>query len=205
MAAEIVTYTWLAATLHRRPPSCGGVRIVAVDGPSGAGKSTFARGLARAAGAPVVAADDFPVPWEADPLTWREPLRLAVLTPLCAGRPARFRRYDWRRDTYAAPVEIRPPRVLIVEGVGAAVAARPPAASPGAGPVYVIWVDAPGAIRRERVLRRDGAGTLASWQAWSAREELHFAAARTRERADLVIDGAAAAGSRAAGTFVRVR
>ncbi|KAB2343064.1 uridine kinase family protein [Actinomadura rudentiformis] len=172
----------LAARLLRLPPSCGPVRVVAVDGPSGAGKSTLADALAEAlGGAPVVRSDDFRVPWDADPLTWWEPLRVTVLDPLCAGRPARLRRYDWRRDSYGVEEEIPPAPVLIVEGVGAAWRESPAA--------YRIWIDAPRDVRRARALARDGAEWAAAWDGWAAREERHFAADRTRGRADLTVDG----------------
>ncbi|NDZ89225.1 hypothetical protein G3I23_27350, partial [Streptomyces sp. SID10115] len=49
----------LADILRRLPPSCGPVRLVAVDGHAGSGKSTFAGRLAEAlGGAPVLRLDD---------------------------------------------------------------------------------------------------------------------------------------------------
>ncbi|MFC5750482.1 uridine kinase family protein [Actinomadura rugatobispora] len=182
-----MTYPGLATRLLARPPSCGPVRVAAVDGPSGAGKSTFATLLAAAledAGtpAPLVRSDDFRVPWDADPLTWWAPLTEAVLAPLAAGRPGTLRRYDWHRDAYGPEEEIPPAPVLIVEGVGAAWRESPAA--------YRIWIDAPRALRRARVLERDGAEYAAAWDAWSAREHRHFTADGTLARADLRVDGA---------------
>ena len=104
-----MTYPALAARLLALPPSCGPVRIVAVDGPSGAGKSTFAGHLAEVlVGAPVVRSDDFRVPWDADPLTWWRPLRHAVLGPLRDGRPVVLRRYDWHHDRYGPEASVPP-------------------------------------------------------------------------------------------------
>ncbi|GAA2579190.1 AAA family ATPase [Actinomadura fulvescens] len=178
----MVDYRGLAARLLMLPPSCGPVRVVAVDGPSGAGKSTLSDRLCEAlGGAPVVRSDDFRVPWDADPLTWWDPLRATVLDPLCAGRPARLRRYDWRHDAYGAEEEIPPPPVLIVEGVGAAWRECPAA--------FRIWIDAPRDVRRARALARDGAEWAAAWDGWTAREERHFADDLTRRRADLTVDG----------------
>ncbi|WP_207401146.1 uridine kinase family protein [Actinomadura roseirufa] len=174
----------LAARLLALPPSCGTSRLVAIDGPSGAGKSTFAGHLAAVlAGAPVVRSDDFRVPWDADPLTWWEPLDAAVLAPLAAGRPGRLRRYDWHRDRYAEAEEVPPCPVLVVEGVGAAWAGSPAA--------YRIWIDAPRALRRGRALDRDGAEYAAAWERWSARESALFEADGTEARADLRVDGTA--------------
>jgi uridine kinase len=170
----------LVARLRHVAPSCGPVRVVAVDGPSAAGKSTFATRLAVAlGGAPVVRSDDFPIPWDGDPLAWWPPLTAHVLTPLRDGRTGRFRPYDWRRGIYGEEVAIPPGPFLVVEGVGAARAGAPVA--------FRVWVEAPHDVRRGRAAARGD--DLADWDRWSARESAHFSADRTRERADLVIDG----------------
>ncbi|MFI0349698.1 uridine kinase [Actinomadura sp. 9N407] len=192
-----MTYPALAARLLALPPSCGPVRVVAVDGPSGAGKSTFADRLSRSlggtslgatslggtslGGVPLVRSDDFRVPWDADPLTWWRPLTEAVLAPIAAGHPGRLRRYDWHHDTYGPEKEIPPAPVLILEGVGSAWSGSPAA--------YRIWIDAPRDLRRARTLERDGPGVAAAWDTWSKRERHHFATDATRSRADLLLDG----------------
>ncbi|RKS74543.1 uridine kinase [Actinomadura pelletieri DSM 43383] len=182
LSGTALTYPALAARLLTLPPSCGPVRLVAVDGPSGAGKSTFTDHLSVAlVGAPVVRSDDFRVPWDADPLTWWEPLRSTVLAPLRDGRPATLRRYDWHRDHYGPPEELPPAPVLIVEGVGAAWAGSPAA--------YRVWIDAPPDLRRARALDRDGPEYAAAWDAWTTRETAHFITDATRSRADLLVDG----------------
>jgi uridine kinase len=170
----------LAARLRELGPSCGAVRIVAVDGPSAAGKSTFTAALSVAlGGAPLVHSDDFPVPWDGDPLAWWPPLTALVLEPLRTGRTGRFRRYDWRKGAYAEEIEIPAAPVVVIEGVGAARAEAPAA--------FRIWVEAPHDVRRRRAAERGD--DLAAWDHWSATEAKLFAADRTRERADLVIDG----------------
>lgn len=170
----------LVTRLARVAPSCGAVRVVAVDGPSAAGKSVFASRLAVAlGGVTVVGADDFPVPWDGDPLAWWPPLTAHVLTPLSEGRAGRFRPYDWRRAVYRDEIVVPPGPFLVIEGVGAARAGAPVA--------FRVWVDAAHDVRRWRAARRGD--DLAVWDRWSARESAHFSADRTRERADLVIDG----------------
>jgi uridine kinase len=170
----------LADRLRGLEPSCGPVRIVAVDGPSAAGKSTFGAELSSAlGGAPVVHSDDFPVPWDGDPLAWWPPLTALVLEPLSAGRAGRFRRYDWRHGTYAEETEIPVAPVVVIEGVGAARAEAPAA--------FRIWVEAPYDVRRRRAAERGD--DLDAWDHWAGAEAKLFAADRTRERADLVIDG----------------
>src|SRR5688500_339230 len=121
MARPTVTYPALARRVTALPPSCGPVRVVAIDGPSGAGKTCLAGRLARAlGGAPVIGSDEFPVPWDGGPLAWWGPLAEQVLVPLSAGRPGAYRPYDWRRGTYGPRLEIPLPEVLLIEGVGAA-------------------------------------------------------------------------------------
>ncbi|QIS13861.1 uridine kinase family protein [Nocardia arthritidis] len=178
----IVDLFTLAERLAGLPPSCGPVRVVAVDGPSGAGKSTFARRLGAVLAAPVVGSDQFRVPWESEsPLVWWEPFAEQVLTPLAAGRAGGFRPFSWRRGGYGEWLEIPVTPVLIVEGVGAAWRESPAA--------YRIWLDAPRKLRRARVIGRDGGELGPRWDRWSDRETAHFAADRTEERADLRIDG----------------
>lgn len=185
MPPRIVTQAEVARRLRGLPPSCGPVRVVAVDGPSGAGKSVFAPVLARAlGGAPVVASDQFPVPWAGDPLAWWRPFATEVLAPLAAGRPGGYRPYDWQRGEYGARIEIPAVPVLVVEGVGAGWRECPAA--------YRIWLDAPREVRRRRAIERDGPEVAPAWDRWSVRERAHFAADRTAERADLRVDGAPA-------------
>ncbi|WP_037771610.1 uridine kinase family protein [Streptomyces sclerotialus] len=62
----------LAARLRALPPSCGPVRLVAVDGHAGSGKSTFAGRLAAACGEAAVACGEAAVaasPRDGDPAT----------------------------------------------------------------------------------------------------------------------------------------
>jgi uridine kinase len=170
----------LAARLRGLEPSCGPVRVVAVDGPSAAGKSTFAARLSGALdGAPVVRSDDFPVPWDGDPLAWWPPVSAQVLEPLRAGRAGRFRRYDWHRGRYAEEVVIPVAPVLILEGVGAARQEAPAA--------FRIWIEAPHDVRRRRAAERGD--DLTSWDRWAETEARLFSADRTRERADLILAG----------------
>ncbi|MFC7583506.1 uridine kinase [Nonomuraea antimicrobica] len=100
----------LAARITNLRPSCGPVRLVAVDGPAGSGKTTFARGLAAELGCQVIHSDDFPVPWEEGPGGWFHALESQVLRPLQQGLAGGFRRYDWVRGAYAERVAVPRPR-----------------------------------------------------------------------------------------------
>jgi uridine kinase len=55
---------------------------------------------------------------------------------------------------------------------------------------YRIWVDAPEDLRLQRGVRRDGESHRHLWTDWQVREREFFAADGTRERADLIVDGA---------------
>ncbi|MFI7614768.1 uridine kinase [Nonomuraea terrae] len=171
----------LACRIRALPPSCGPVRLVAVDGPAGSGKTTFAGRLGAALGCQVIHSDDFPVPWEEGPGGWFHLLETQVLRPLERGLPGGFRRYDWVRGAYGGHVTVPVAPALVIEGVGTA------RTSVAGLLAYTVWVEAPEPVRLGRVLERDGAELEPRWREWFAAERAWFAADRTRERADLVV------------------
>jgi uridine kinase len=173
------------ALLARARPAGGGrSQVVAVDGPSGSGKTTLGRRLAAAAGrAALVHMDDLYPGW--DGLEDAVPRLVGqVLEPLAAGRPARWRRWDWAAHRYAAEVEVQPAPVVVVEGVGSGARACAPHLS------LLVWIEAPPALRLERGLARDGEAYRPHWERWARQEQAHFAREGTRERADVRLDGA---------------
>ncbi|MER6947874.1 AAA family ATPase [Nonomuraea sp. NPDC000554] len=161
------------------PPSCGPVRLVAVDGPAGSGKTTLATKLAAELGCQVIHSDDFPIPWDGGPDAWFHALDEQVLRPLQQGRPGAFRRYDWHRAEYAELVTVPPAPVLIIEGVGTA---RRSIAHLLA---FTIWLEAPEEERLRRVLDRDGPELEPQWRVWMEAEKAWFAEDGTRARADV--------------------
>jgi uridine kinase len=169
----------LAAT---RDPRCGEVRLVAVDGQSGSGKSTLGVAIGAALDAPVVHMDDIYPGWdglaEAVPLVTTQ-----VLEPLTAGQPAAYRRWDWVRNRWSSrlvPVPAVP--VLVLEGVGSSVL---PAGDYAA---VRVWVEADREVRFARGITRDGEAYRPHWERWARQEDALFAADRTRDRADVVLD-----------------
>ncbi|MEU5938620.1 hypothetical protein ABZ807_05430 [Micromonospora sp. NPDC047548] len=191
--AVVEAYAALARRVRARPARLGRTRLVAVDGPSGAGKSVFAARLADAFAAlpggerpPVVHTDDLLDGWD-DQFTFWSRLEERVLVPLRAGRAGAYHRYSWVRRGFlprAVPVPVGP--VLLVEGVSAARAVIRPELS------LAVFVTAPAPLRRSRALDRDGPQILPELRRWHAGERAHFAADRTAEHADLVVDGAPA-------------
>jgi uridine kinase len=178
-------YTTLARELLARPLAHG-ARLVAVDGAAGSGKSTFARALADAlGGAPIVPIDDF-LAWDDLTEFWPR-LEREVLEPLFAGRSIRYQQRDWRNDNLGRGLggfrDVPFSETLVLEGIGAgrrAVAARLS---------YLVWVDAPAALRFERGIARDGEGARALWEGFMPGEEAFHDAEGTRDRADLRVDG----------------
>lgn len=170
----------LAASLDMLPPSCGPVRLVAVDGHAGAGKSTLADRLsAELDGAPVVHTDDLAT--HEEPFEWEERLFAQVLAPFAAGRDARHEVYDWtaRRFTTERTVPAAP--VVLLEGVGSGRRALRPRLA------LALWLEVDRPTARERGLRRDGPDLAHFWTGWSAAEDAHFTADPTRPFADLLV------------------
>ncbi len=177
----VVTYAQLAATILRRTAPIP-VRLVAIDGPGGAGKSTFAARLATALGdAPVVHTDDFAS--HDEPIQWWPLLEDGVLRPLAAGRPARFRPYNWHSRRRTGWVEIPPAPVVVIEGVSSARAAARGRLT------YSVWLQTSRVERLRRGLERDGPELAGFWADWMAEEDAFYAADPTVDVVDLVVDG----------------
>lgn len=118
-----------ARRLRALPPSCGPVRLIAVDGHAGSGKTTFAGRLAAAlGGAPVLHLDDLATHEEL--FAWTDRLRAQVLDPLSHGEPGRYTPYDWTARRFGPERTLDPAPVLLIEGVGPA-APRCGRTSPG--------------------------------------------------------------------------
>ena len=166
--------------VRRRPQPPGRGAVLAVDGPAGSGKTTLAAAVADLVpGASVVHTDDMLAGWTG--LPGLSEALLGLLEPLAAGGPGRYRRFDWDADRFAEEVVVDPSPLLVVEGVGSG-------ALPGLVTV-LAWVEAPYDLRIRRGIARDGDAFAPHWETWADAEMAHFAEHRTRERADVVIDG----------------
>jgi hypothetical protein len=183
-AVTVLPYADLAARLIAEPRR-GACRIIGVDGRSGAGKSTVAEPLAAALGAPVVHLDDFVPGW--DGLAESVDLLVEwVLAPASAGRPVRWRRYDWEPALYAEwheTVVDRADGVLVVEGSGCG--ARRAARFMSA----LLWIETPDDVRRERLAARaDGAAYAPFLDRWARQEAAVVASDAAPARAGVVVD-----------------
>ncbi|MBV2155229.1 uridine kinase [Kitasatospora sp. SUK 42] len=172
----------LAAELLALPPSCGPVRLVAVDGHAGSGKTTFAARLAAALdGAPVVHLDDLATHTEF--FEWTGRLREQVLAPLAAGRDAVHQVYDWTLRRFATTTTVPVAPVVLVEGVGAGRRELRPWLA------RVVWMELDAVSARHRGERRDGPELAGFWADWARAEAAHFAADPSRPYAATRVDG----------------
>lgn len=173
------------ASVAARVGGRSGTRWVGVDGFGASGKTTLAVRLAASLpDAEVVHIDDFARPdlrgWERDRFT------VQVLQPLLAGRSARYERWDFVTNEGVGWIEIPPGRVVVVEGVSATdVRVRVPWD-------VTLWVDVAEAVRRSRIVARDGERLRQQWLTdWIPMEEAYVRDQRPQERVDLVVDGLA--------------
>ncbi|GAB2756048.1 uridine kinase family protein [Nocardioides pakistanensis] len=173
-------------TASMRPPTLADGRLVCIDGPAGSGKSTLAAAVVDHAGAlgsvALVHLDDLLDGWGGLPQV-SATLERDVLTPLREGRTARYGRYDWHQERFGETCEVAPVDLLVVEGVGSG------ALSYASSVTTLVWVEAPAQLRLARGIERDGEALLPQWRRWMADEDALFVRERTRERADLLVDG----------------
>ncbi|MFG2891443.1 uridine kinase [Streptomyces sp. NPDC048248] len=172
--------TSLATRLRALPPSCGPVRLVAVDGHAGSGKSTFAGLLADAlGGAPVLHTDDLATHEEL--FAWGDRFREQVLEPLSRGEHARYGVYDWGRREFTERRELAPAPVVVVEGVGTGRRTLRPHLA------RLLWMELTPEQSWERGQLRDGPALATFWDGWIPAERRHFAADPSRPHADLLV------------------
>ncbi len=153
---------------------------VLIDGRSGSGKSTLATRLGEVwPGSVTVRLDDIYPGW--DGLLWAaEHVEQELLAPRAAGRPGRWRGWDWHRDAPADWHTVGPVQRLIVEGIGALTPVARASADLG------IWVEADDAERKRRALTRDGDVYRPHWDRWATQELVFIERYRPRSYADLI-------------------
>ncbi|MCW2763050.1 MAG: hypothetical protein JWR85_3251 [Marmoricola sp.] len=163
-------------------PTLGAGRLICFDGPAGSGKTTWAARVAELApGTRVIHMDDLYAGWSGLPQV--DAQLGGLLLPLAAGQPGSYRRYDWLAGGFAETVTVDPDPLLVLEGVGSG------ASRFGALHTLLVWVEAPYDERMRRGIERDGDAFAPYWEQWAGDEADLFARERTRERADVLVDG----------------
>lgn len=183
--------SWLAEAERHSPV------VVAVDGHSAAGKSTFSEGLADRVGAAIVNGDDFyrvmnsslrarlsPAEGADRYYDW-ERMRDEALKPLRDGRAARYRPYDWERNSLMGrTISVAPQPIVIVEGL---FVSRPELDS--YNDLNVLVVADPEVRHRRQLDRADASQT---WlERWDAAERWYFADVRPPEDFDVIVNATA--------------
>ncbi|MGW4029858.1 uridine kinase family protein [Streptomyces sp. NPDC004838] len=173
-----------ARELRALPPSCGPVRLIAVDGHAGSGKSTFTARLAAALTAagdrtPVLHLDDLASHEEY--FAWTDRMLAQVVGPLSHGERAWYAPYDWIARRFTAPRSLDPAPVVLIEGVGAGRAALRPHLA------RLLWMEKGAEDSWARGRRRDGAALSAFWDTWTEAETRHFLADPSRPSADALV------------------
>jgi energy-coupling factor transporter ATP-binding protein EcfA2 len=182
----------LAGSIASRAPTLGRSRLVCIDGPAGSGKTSLAGQLGDALQAragwrvPVLHMDDFYQGWTGLNGEVTDRIETQVLAPLHERSPGRYQRYDWERAAFAEWHEVPVEPALILEGVGSG------AARYAGNTTLLVWVEAPAGVRLARGVSRDGETARDEWVRWMRLEATFAATNRTRERADILLDGAPA-------------
>ena len=168
--------------VRSRPATLGRGRLVSIDGPAGAGKTTLADAVAALAPeAVVVHMDDLYEGWDGLPTVGHQ--LAGLLRPLADRLSGSYRRYDWHAGRFAETVTVEPTDLLVLEGVGSGCRMHDDLIG------VLVWVDAPHDLRMRRGIERDGEAFAPHWESWAEAEQVLFAQHRTRQRADLVVDG----------------
>jgi uridine kinase len=173
--------------------------LVALDGRSGTGKSTIAQAIADRVKGIIVVSDDFYSGGNDDAwsglsasekvdqgIDWQR-MRTQVLEPLLAKKPASWHPLDfepeigwtgWKDEI----VTLKPAPVILVDGV---YSARPELSDLVD---LAVLVEADDAVRRKRLVIREGQGFMERWhKLWDSAEEYYFTHICPQSSFDIVV------------------
>ena len=173
--------TLVLSLASARAATLGAGRLVCVDGPAGSGKTTLGAELAERTGAQLIHGDDLMEGWRGLDAVGRQ--LAAMVEPLAVGRAGSYEHFDWQHHRFDHTVPVPPAPWLVVEGVGSGATAI------AAFTTVLVWVEVDDEHRLIRGMARDGEEMRDHWLTFMDDERALFARERTRERADVVVDG----------------
>lgn len=187
--AVVAVADQVLALTRSRPATLAGGRLLCIDGPAGSGKTTLAAAVAESAArhgsVTLVHMDDLLDGWRGLPGALPR-VAADLVGPLREGRPGRYLHYDWLAGRFAGTRVVEPVDLLVLEGVGSGGTSYDDVTT------LLVWVEAPRELRLARGMDRDGEALRATWLTWMADEDAVHARERTRDRADLLVDGTGA-------------
>ena len=167
------------------PSKVGKTHIIAIDGPAGAGKTTLAMQISQALSSrfsvAIVHMDDLYNGWEG---ALGENLTEQLSKIIEAQRKSQsyaLPHFDWNAHQYSTPRYLKPPQILILEGVGSARAIVRESAT------TTIWIEVDRNIGIERVIARDGDAIESHMKKWLIDQEIYFTSDKTRESAQFIL------------------
>ncbi|TXJ06880.1 MAG: dephospho-CoA kinase [Aeromicrobium sp.] len=161
-------------------PSCGSTTIIGIDGRSGTGKTTLGRQLAFALECPLVSLESVYQGWEG--LDAGIDQMADALAALAHGDAAFVTTWDWAAGKPGERLPLPTSHLLVLEGVGTGAHQIRPFLS------YLIWLEAPAALRQTRALSRGGENYEQWWYIWAAQEDSYIERDTPAKHADLLIE-----------------
>lgn len=157
-----------------------GRQLILVDGRSGSGKTWWASRRATETGLLLLSLDELYPGWDGlDAGHWVAYTK--VILRWSAGEVATVRRWDWQAmapgDEMVIPADVD----LLIEGCGALSTFTAPYAT------QRYWLEADGAVRKQRALERDGDVFSPHWLRWALQEDRFYALHGSKDLADVVI------------------
>lgn len=166
-------------------PKVGKTHIIAIDGPAGAGKTTLAMQISQALSSrfslEVVHMDDLYNGWDG---ALGENLTGQLSEIIEAQRKLQnyaLPHFDWIANKYSDPRDLKPPQILILEGVGSAREIVRNSAT------TTIWIEVDRNIGIKRVIARDGEDIESHMKQWLVDQEIYFTSDKTRESAQFIL------------------
>lgn len=164
--------------------------LIAIDGSCASGKSTLATALAEAWDCNLFHMDDFFLRPEQRTSERMEEIggnvdyerfREEVLLPIKEGGTFSYRPYDCSTGTLAAPVQVQPRRINIIEG---SYSHHPYFEDPYD---LKIYLQVSPEVRKQRILKRPAFLQRRFFEEWIPMEERYFAEFFIGEKADLAV------------------